>query len=39
MSAVNRLIAIGIIENKSDKKWRQIFVYSGYVALIAPGTE
>jgi Fic family protein len=39
MSAVNRLIALGIIENKSDKKWRQIFVYSGYVALLAPGTE
>jgi Fic family protein len=39
MSVVNRLIALGIIENKSEKKWRQIFVYSGYVALLTPGTE
>jgi Fic family protein len=38
MSAVNRLIDIGIIENVSEKKWRQFFVYSGYTELLAPDT-
>jgi Fic family protein len=38
MSAVNRLIDIGIIENISEKKWRQIFVYSGYTKLLTPDT-
>jgi DNA-binding transcriptional regulator GbsR (MarR family) len=39
MNAVKRLIALGIIENKNEKKWRQVFVYSGYVVLLTPGTE
>jgi Fic family protein len=34
MSAVNRLVDIGIIENISEKKWKQVFAYSRYTALL-----
>ena len=39
ISAVNRLISLGIIENISGKKWGQIYAYSAYVGLLAPDTE
>jgi Fic family protein len=35
ISSVNRLIDLGIIENKSEKKWGQIYSYSGYTNLLA----
>jgi Fic family protein len=38
ISTVNRLIDVGIIENKSEKKWGQIYAYSGYTALLALDT-
>jgi DNA-binding transcriptional regulator GbsR (MarR family) len=38
-SAVNRLIDLGIIENISEKKWRQIFAYSSYTKLLTNDTE
>ena len=34
ISSVNRLIDIGIIANKSEKKWGQIYSYCGYSALL-----
>lgn len=34
IGAVNRLINIGIIENVSEKKWGQIYSYSGYTKLL-----
>ena len=39
ISAVDRLITLGIIENISEKKWGQIYAYSSYTKLLAPGTE
>ena len=36
ISAVNRLTHLGIIENVSEKKWGQIFAYSGYIKLLSP---
>jgi Fic family protein len=35
ISTIGRLIDLGIIENKSEKKWGQIYAYSGYIALLA----
>jgi len=35
ISTVGRLIDLGIIENKSEKKWGQIYAYSEYIALLA----
>ena len=35
ISSVGRLIELGIIENKSEKKWGQIYAYSGYIALLS----
>jgi len=35
ITSVGRLIDLGIIENKSEKKWGQIYAYSGYTALLA----
>jgi Fic family protein len=35
ISTVNRLIDLGIIMNRSDKKWGKIYAYSGYTALLA----
>ena len=35
ISAVNRLIDLGILENISDKKWRQIYAYSAYTKLLS----
>jgi len=35
ISCVNRLIDLSIIKNKSEKKWGQIYSYSGYTDLIA----
>ncbi|MCL2128344.1 MAG: Fic family protein [Treponema sp.] len=34
ISAVNRLIDLGIIENISEKNWGRIYAYSGYVKLL-----
>ena len=31
---VKRLMDLGIIENISRKKWRQVYAYSGYIALL-----
>jgi len=39
ISAVNRLIDLGIIENTSEKKWGRIFAYSGYIRLLREDTE
>jgi Fic family protein len=39
ISAVNHLIRLGIVRNTSEKKWGQIYSYSGYAALLAPDTE
>jgi len=39
MGAVTRLIGLGIIENTSEKKWGQIYAYSGYTRLLKPDTE
>ena len=36
ISAVTRLIDLGIIENVSEKKWGQIYAYTGYTSLLAP---
>jgi len=35
ISTVNRLIDLGIIENKSEKKWGQIYSYTEYTDLLA----
>jgi Fic family protein len=35
MGTVNRLINLGIIENRSEKKWGQIYAYSGYTTLLS----
>ena len=34
ISSVNHLIDLGIIVNKSEKKWGQIYSYKGYVKLV-----
>jgi len=34
ISSVNHLIDLGIIVNKSEKKWGQIYSYNGYVKLV-----
>jgi Fic family protein len=34
ITTVNRLIAIGIIKNVSEKKWGQMYAYSGYIKLL-----
>ena len=34
ISSVNHLIDLGIISNKSEKKWGQIYSYSGYAGLL-----
>ena len=34
ISSVNHLIDLGIIINKSEKKWGQIYSYKGYVKLV-----
>lgn len=39
ISAVNRLIDLGIIKNISEKKWRQIYSYEGYTKLLNPSEE
>ena len=35
ISSVNHLIDLGIITNKSEKKWGQIYSYNGYAELLA----
>ena len=35
ISSVERLIDLGIIKNVSEKKWGQIYSYSGYAKLLA----
>jgi len=37
ISSVNHLIDLGIIINKSEKKWGQIYSYKGYAKLIGIG--
>ena len=34
ISAVKHLIDLGIIDNLSEKKWGQVYAYSGYIALL-----
>jgi Fic family protein len=34
ISIVKRLIDLGIVENISERKWGQIYSYSGYIALL-----
>ena len=33
------LVALGIIQNTSDKKWGAIYSYVGYTALLAPAVD
>jgi hypothetical protein len=35
MKSLRHLTELGIIKNVSDKKWGQIFEYSGYMRRIA----
>ena len=35
ISIVNRLIKLGIIKNISERKWGQMYAYSGYIKLLA----
>jgi len=35
ISSVRRLIDLGIIKNRSEKKWGQIYSYDGYAKLLA----
>ena len=35
ISIVKRLIELGIVKNISEKKWGQIYAYSGYIKLLA----
>ncbi|MDR0994063.1 MAG: Fic family protein [Verrucomicrobiota bacterium] len=39
ISAVNRLIALGIVKNISEKKWRQVYTYAGYTNLLTPSEK
>ena len=34
INSVNRLIDLGIIKNKSEKKWGQIYLYNRYAELL-----
>jgi DNA-binding IclR family transcriptional regulator len=36
ISAVGRLIDLGILKNISEKKWGQIYSYDGYTKLLSP---
>jgi len=36
ISAVKRLIDLGIIKNISEQKWRQIYSYAEYIKLLTP---
>ena len=37
ISSVNHLIDLGIISNKNQKKWGQIYIYDGYTKLLSSG--
>jgi Fic family protein len=37
-NSLNRLIALGIVQGASHRKWGQIYAYSSYLALLTPGT-
>ncbi len=39
ISAVNRLMDLGIIKNISEKRWGQIYSYAGYTELLSPREE
>jgi Fic family protein len=39
ISAVNRLMDLGVIKNISEKKWGQIYSYAGYTNLLSPNDE
>ena len=39
ISAVGRLIDLGILKNISEKKWGQIYSYDGYTKLLSPNEE
>jgi Fic family protein len=39
ISAVGRLIDLGIVKNISEKKWGQIYAYDGYTKLLTPSEE
>jgi Fic family protein len=39
ISAVGRLMDLGIIENISGKKWGRIYSYKGYTKLLSPDEE
>ena len=39
ISSVERLISLDILRNVSEKKWGQIYSYSGYAELLVPDTE
>jgi DNA-binding transcriptional regulator GbsR (MarR family) len=34
ISAVGRLVSLGIVKNISEKKWRQMYSYEGYKKLL-----
>ena len=39
ISAVDRLMNLGVIKNISEKKWGQIYSYAGYAKLLSPNDE
>jgi Fic family protein len=39
ISAVNRLMTLGVIRNISEKKWGQIYSYARYTNLLSPNDE
>ena len=39
ISSIEHLIGLGIVKNVSEKKWGQIYSYSGYAELLIPDTE
>ena len=39
ISAVNRLVDLGIVNSTGEKKWGRMYMYSGYTDLLYPGTD
>lgn len=39
IKSINHLLDSGILVNKSEKKWGQMYTYQGYVNLLAPDSD
>ncbi len=39
IKSINRLMDIGILVNKSEKKWGQLYTYEGYVNLLSTDSD